>query len=41
MKQRMILVRYMAYDGHGDGLRITVGTDADVDRLLLELSKIA
>jgi histidinol-phosphate aminotransferase len=40
LKRRRILVRYMNYAGHGDGLRITVGTDAEVDRLLDELQTI-
>jgi histidinol-phosphate aminotransferase len=40
LKRRMILVRYMNYEGHGDGLRITVGSDAEVDRLLEELGRI-
>jgi histidinol-phosphate aminotransferase len=40
LKRRMILVRYMNYAGYGDGLRITVGTDAEVDRLLAELERI-
>jgi hypothetical protein len=30
----------MSYDNYGDGLRISVGTDADVDRLLDELKTI-
>src|SRR5581483_8639590 len=34
LKRRMILVRYMNYEGHGDGLRVSVGTDAEIDRLL-------
>jgi histidinol-phosphate aminotransferase len=34
LKERKILVRLMRYAGHPDGLRITVGTDAEVDRLL-------
>jgi histidinol-phosphate aminotransferase len=37
LKRRMILVRLMKYDGYGEGLRITVGSDAQVDRLLQEL----
>ena len=37
LKSRGILVRYMNYAGYGDGLRITVGTDAEIDRLLEEL----
>src|SRR5262249_55251447 len=37
LKSRGILVRYMVYEGYGDGLRISVGTDAEVDRLFEEL----
>jgi histidinol-phosphate aminotransferase len=40
LKRRMILVRYMNYDAHGDGLRISVGTDAEIDQLLEEMRKI-
>jgi histidinol-phosphate aminotransferase len=40
LKRRRILVRYINYDGYGDGLRISVGTDAETDRLLSELSAI-
>ena len=40
LKRRKILVRYMVFDGYGDGLRITVGTDAEVDRLLAEIRQI-
>lgn len=40
LKKRGILVRYMNYEGYGDGLRITVGTDAEIDRLLNELNPI-
>ena len=40
LKRRMILVRYMNYEGYGDGLRITVGTDEEIDRLLAELRSI-
>jgi histidinol-phosphate aminotransferase len=40
LKRRMILVRYMNYEGHGDGLRISVGTDDEIDRLLDELVRI-
>lgn len=39
LKQRKILVRYMNYDGY-DGLRISVGSDAEIDRLLTELRAI-
>jgi histidinol-phosphate aminotransferase len=31
LKGKGILVRYMNYPGWGDGLRITVGTDAEID----------
>ena len=37
LKSRGIFVRYMNYGPHGDGLRITVGTDAEIDRLLAAL----
>ncbi len=38
LKRRKILVRYMSYEGYGDGLRISVGTDPEIDRLMEELS---
>ena len=31
----------MRYPGHPDGLRITVGTDAEIDRLLGELADVS
>ena len=40
LKRRAILVRYMDYGQHGNGLRISVGTDAEVDRLFDELRSI-
>jgi histidinol-phosphate aminotransferase len=40
LKRRLILVRYMVYEGYGDGLRISVGTDEEIDRLLDELRRI-
>lgn len=40
LKSRGILVRLMRYEGYDDGLRITVGTDHEIDRLLEELGKI-
>lgn len=39
LKRRNVLVRYMDYAGY-DGLRISVGTDPEVDRLLTELRSI-
>ena len=39
LKARHVLVRYMAYPS-GDGLRMTVGTPAEVDTLLAELRRI-
>lgn len=40
LKSKNILVRYMSYAEYGDGLRISVGTDQEIDRLLLELRSI-
>ncbi len=40
LKSRGILVRYMVYEGYGDGLRITVGSDAEIDRLVEELTRL-
>jgi histidinol-phosphate aminotransferase len=40
LKRRHILVRYMAYEGYPDGLRISVGTDQEIDQLLGELRKV-
>src|SRR5262249_43529801 len=40
LKQRMVLVRYMDYEGYGDGLRISIGSDAEIDRLLHELHQV-
>ncbi len=40
LKRRLILVRYMNYEGYGDGLRITVGSEDEIDRLLMELRRI-
>jgi histidinol-phosphate aminotransferase len=34
LKEQRILVRYMSYPGWGDGLRISVGTDEQIDALL-------
>ncbi len=34
LKDRKILVRLMAYDGYPEGLRISVGTDEEIDRFL-------
>ena len=40
LKARKILVRYMNYPDYGDGLRVSVGTDAEIDLLLNELSAL-
>ena len=40
LKDRKILVRLMAYPGYPEGLRITVGTDEEIDRLLVALRQI-
>ena len=37
LKRRFILVRPMRYEGYGDGLRISVGSNAEIDKLLAEL----
>jgi histidinol-phosphate aminotransferase len=41
LKRRAILVRYMSFEGYGDGLRISVGSDAEIDRLIKELTSMA
>jgi histidinol-phosphate aminotransferase len=40
LKRRKILVRWMSYANYGEGLRVSVGTDPEIDRLLDELGKI-
>ncbi|VTS08836.1 histidinol-phosphate transaminase [Tuwongella immobilis] len=40
LKAKGILVRYMNYPGSGDGLRMSVGTDTEIDRLLEELRRL-
>jgi histidinol-phosphate aminotransferase len=40
LKERKILVRLMRYPGQPDGLRITVGTDAEIDQLLKNLAPL-
>ena len=39
LRQRGVLVRYMDFAGHGDGLRISVGDDAQIDALLAVLDQ--
>ena len=39
LKRDHLLVRYMNYPGWGDGLRISVGTDAEIDACLERLEK--
>ena len=40
LKANQILVRYMNYDGWGEGLRISVGTDEQIDALLVILEHL-
>ncbi|MGL4460704.1 MAG: histidinol-phosphate transaminase [Planctomycetia bacterium] len=40
LKERKILVRLLRYPNYGEGLRLTVGTDAEVDVLLAELRRL-
>jgi histidinol-phosphate aminotransferase len=40
LKDHKILVRLMSYPGYPEGLRISVGTDAEIDRLLKMLGEI-
>jgi histidinol-phosphate aminotransferase len=40
LKSARILVRYMSYDGWGDGIRITIGTDSELDACLALLKSI-
>ncbi len=40
LKRRYILIRYIHYEEYGDGLRITIGTDTEMDRLIEELRRI-
>jgi histidinol-phosphate aminotransferase len=38
LRQQHVLVRYMNYDGWGDGLRISIGTDDQADACVAALS---
>jgi histidinol-phosphate aminotransferase len=40
LKEQRILVRLMSYPGYPEGLRISIGTDAEIDRLLERLREI-
>jgi histidinol-phosphate aminotransferase len=40
LKTRNIFIRHLAYPHYGEGLRISVGTDEEIDRLLEELRKL-
>ena len=40
LKAKNILVRYMSYAGYGDGLRVSVGTPAEVEALLAALREV-
>jgi histidinol-phosphate aminotransferase len=41
LKDRKILVRLMAYPGYPEGLRITIGTDQEIDQLLKNLRQLS
>ena len=38
LKERRVLVRLMTYPGYPQGLRVSIGTDAEIDRLLETLT---
>jgi histidinol-phosphate aminotransferase len=40
LQQENVLVRYFQFEGYGEGLRISVGTDAEVDRLFAVLQTL-
>jgi histidinol-phosphate aminotransferase len=40
LKQRGILVRYMNYAASGDGLRVSVGSDSEIDQLIEQLKSL-
>ena len=40
LKSEGILVRWMNFSGWGDGLRISIGTDAEIDAFLTALTAI-
>lgn len=40
LKALGILVRYMRYDGYGDGLRVSVGTDEEIDYFVSHLKHV-
>jgi histidinol-phosphate aminotransferase len=40
LKRRRILVRYMDYEGYGDGLRISVGSDEEIEGCLEKMRSI-
>lgn len=40
LKERRILIRYLTYAGYGEGLRVSVGTDAEIETFLLSLSDL-
>lgn len=41
LKDRRILVRLMSYAGYPEGLRISIGTDAEIDRLLEHMHQVS
>lgn len=39
LKRKDILIRYMSYPDYGDGLRISIGTDTEIDKVLYEIRR--
>ncbi len=40
LKERRILVRLMSYPGYPEGLRVSVGTDDEIDHFLEALRQV-
>jgi len=40
LKRRRILVRYMSYEGYGDGLRVSVGSNSEIEQFLAAVRTI-
>lgn len=40
LKERRILIRYLQYAGYGEGIRVSVGTDAEIEAFLASLREL-